>query len=177
MATRASTRQSSTQKKLTKSEFKLFSQSLPKELKNLSEKRIGSALHKSEELVAKYRLASKKASPERRKLMEFRLLNMQKARDRYYKKANGRIRAKPSLRAKRSLTDQPKMKVPLLDGPRDFFMRQEKDKMYDRMTKTARNRNSPIRDVSNRIAGKTKSQNKKGQVARDRRKAEREQQA
>lgn len=172
MATRTSARQSSTQKKLTKSEFKLFSESLPKELKNLSEERIGSALTKSEELVAKYRLASKKASPERRKLIEFRLANMQKARDRYYKKANGRIRAKPSTRERHSLTEQPKMRVPLLDGPRDFFMRQEKEKMYDHNTKTARNRNSPIRDVSNRIAGKTKSQNKKGQVARDRKRDE-----
>ncbi|MNL39981.1 hypothetical protein D3C87_1622930 [compost metagenome] len=56
-------------------------------------------------------------------------------------------------------------------------MRQEKEKMYDRMTKSARNRNSAIRDVSNRIAGNTKSQNKKGQVARDRKRAEREQEA
>jgi hypothetical protein len=175
MATRTPTRQSSTQKKLTKAEFKLFSQSLPKELKNLSEKRIGSALHKSEELVAKYRLASRKASPERRKLMEFRLQYMQKVRDRYFKKANGRSRPKPSTREHRSLTEQPKMRVPLQDSPRDFFMRQEKEKMYDRMTKTARNRNSPMRDVSNRIIGNTKSVNKKGQVARDRKKAEREQ--
>ena len=177
MASHSSTRQSSTQKKLTKSEFKLFSESHPKEMKNLSEKRIGSALQRSEELVAKYRLASRKASPERRKLMEFRLASMQKARDRYFKKANGKARPQPSLRAKRSLTEQPKMKVPLLDSPREHFLRQGKEKMYDRVTTSARNRNSPIRASANRISSRANSQNKKGQVGRDRRKAEIEQQA
>jgi hypothetical protein len=174
MATRASTRQSSTQKKLTKSEFKLFSQSLPKELKNLSEKRIGSALNQSEELVAKYRLASKKASPERRKLMEFRLQNMQKARDRYFKKANGRIRPKPSKKEKHSMTEQPKMKVPFLDSPRDVFMRQGKEKHYNRDTDERSIRTS-VRAAANRITTLKDSNNKK--LGRERRKAERGQQA
>lgn len=177
MASHASTRQNGTQKKLTKSEFKLFSESHPKELKNLSEKRVGSALQRSEDLIAKYRLASRKATPERRKLIEFRLQSMQKARDRYYKKANGKTRPKPSIKAKRSLTEQPKMKVPLLDSPREQFLRQGKERMYDRVTTSARNRNSPIRASSNRITSRASSQNKKGQVGRDRRKAEREQQA
>lgn len=174
MATRTSARQSSTQKKLTKSEFKLFSESLPKELKNLSEKRIGSALIKSEELVAKYRLASKKASPERRKLIEFRLANMQKARDRYYKKANGRIRAKPSTKEKRSLTEQQKMKVPLLDSQRDIFMRQGKEKHYNQNTNERSIRTS-VRAAANRITTLRDSNNKK--LGRERRKAERDQSA
>jgi hypothetical protein len=172
MATRASTRQSSTQKKLTKSEFKLFSESLPKELKNLSEKRIGSALHKSEELVAKYRLASKKASPERRKLIEFRLQNMQKVRDRYYKKANGRIRPKPSTKEKHSLTEQPKMKVPLRDSPREVFMRQGKEKHYNQDTNDRSIRTS-VRAAANRITTLKDSNNKK--LGRERRKSERDQ--
>ena len=164
-----------TKKKMTKAEFKLISESLPKEIKNLSEKRIHSALEKSEELVAKYRLASRKASPTRSKLIAFRLSTLQKARDRYYKKATGRVRAKPSTREKHSLTEQPKMRLQRQDSPRDFFMRQEKEKIYDRVARTKGNRNSALRNISDRIAGKTKSQNKKGQVSRDRQKAEREQ--
>lgn len=166
MASRTNTRQTSTQKKLTKSEFALFSQSLPKEMKNLSEKRIGSALKRSEDLVAKYTKAAKKASPEKRKLIEFRLQNLQKARDRFFKKANGRARPVPAKKEKYSLTEQPKMKVALLDGPRDVFMRQGKEKHYNQDTKQRSVRTS-VRAAANRITTLRDSNNKKlGQIRR-----------
>ena len=164
-----------TKKKMTKPEFDLFLHSFPKETGKMSAEKINSSLNKAEALIMKYRRSAKKhAGGKKEKIIEFRLRTLEKVRDRYYKKANGRSRAKPSAKQARSLTPQQKMLVPLKDGPREQFLRQAREKIYETEGRGVRKRNEFRKTAATRISGDVKSRDRKAQVARDRKKAARE---
>lgn len=164
-----------TKKKMTKPEFDLFLHSFPKETGKMSEQKINTALDKAEALVLKYRRSVKKhAGGKKEKILEFRLRTLEKVRDRYYKKAHGKSRPKPTTRNQHSLTPQQKMLVPLKDDPREHFLRQAREKIYADGNKSIRKRNEFKKTASTRIAGDIKSRDRKAQVGRDRKKAARE---
>ncbi len=167
------THRETAEKNMTKSEFKLFTQSFPRALKRLSEEKAVKALSQTEQLVAKYRRSLARASEDQIRLINYRLRTLENTLERYSKKLN--VGAKMKVRKeKRSMTAQPKMLVSLKDGPRENFLFKEKEKIYARATREPRQRNSAIQAVTDRISGSVKSQTRKGQIGRDRKKAARE---
>ncbi|HEX7675354.1 MAG TPA: hypothetical protein VF412_14360 [Bdellovibrio sp.] len=157
-------------KNLTKAEFKLFNQSSPKELKNISRRSLNSAMLQTEKLLRKYRTSKNAKSEEKARLLEFRLKSLTKVRARFAKKMQSmdKVKAKPAIKAKRSLTPQPKMKVELKDTPRNNFIYKDQKKQYSKHAKEETLDLAAGRRMSKRIAGFEKARSRKGQVARDR---------
>ncbi|MFM6928276.1 MAG: hypothetical protein ACKOX6_07415 [Bdellovibrio sp.] len=165
----------SARKNLTKSEFKLFEQSFPKELKKISPLRAKKAHRKTAELVKKYRASAQKAKDQKRqRMLGFRLKSLEKTLDRYSNSINKeRLAAHKAkaLRPKKSLTAQPKMHVERKDSPREKFLRQGKLQEYQKQTQWIREENTPGKLADKRILGYSESNSRKGQIARDRRNA------
>lgn len=157
-------------KNLTKAEFKLFNQSSPKELKNISRRSLNSAMMQTEKLLRKYRTSKSPKNEEKARLVEFRLKSLTKVRARLSKKMQSmdKVKAKPAVKAKHSLTAQRKMRVDLKDSPRNNFIYKDQKKMYSKHTKEETPDLAAGRRMSKRIAGFEKARTRKGQVARDR---------
>ncbi|MGE5086739.1 MAG: hypothetical protein ACM3MG_10595 [Bacillota bacterium] len=159
-------------KNLTKSEFKLFEQSFPKELKKISPLRAKKAHRKTAELVKKYRASTKMAQdPVRQRLLSFRLKSLEKTLTRYSESINKErsdAHKAKSKRPQKSLTAQPKMHVERKDSPREKFLRQGKLQEYQKHTQGIREENTPGKLADKRILGYSESNSRKGQIARDR---------
>lgn len=167
------TAHSSAKKNLTKSEFKLFEQSFPKELKKISPLRAKKAHRKTAELVKKYRASAQKARDGKAlRTLELRLKNLEKALDRYSNSLHKERRQKSASeprRERKSLTAQPKMHLDRKDSPREDFSRRSKPQAYAKQTRGIREENAPAKLAGKRISGYAASYERKGQVARDRR--------
>ena len=95
---------------LTKNEFKLFQNSLPKNLHGLSERRVKIAHKNTQSLIKKYRKGLKSATDSKQEKINMRLRNLEQILDRYSRnlKTAGSSDESPG---RRSLTDQPKMRL------------------------------------------------------------------
>ncbi|QDK46734.1 hypothetical protein DOM22_17015 [Bdellovibrio sp. ZAP7] len=176
MATTQSASQKAAQKRLTKAEFKLYTQS-SSDLKSIPRERIRKARARTVELVKRHRknarakMDDKVASRE----VNFRLRSMEKVLERFdriLKKQRLEKRKAKAARGKKSLTEQPKMHLKRADEPRESFLRRTKQKMYNKRTVQADSHfeNAP-QMVGKRVAGYSSARSRKGQVARDRRNA------
>ena len=160
---------------LTKSEFKLFNDSLPRTAKTLTRARVNSALKRTQDLIRKYQKMSRAKGTSDKKIavLEYRLKTLHTIRTRYAhsldrldKREMAKMRP-AKVKQKRALTEQPKMHVNLQDSPRNSYMYKGKPKQYDQDTKVYRQLASPARETSKRIGGYIKARDRKGQVARD----------
>lgn len=162
------------QKRLTKAEFKLFSQS-HSDLKKIPRERIRKARAKAVEAVKKHRKNARSKSEDKAALREvnFRLRSMEKTLDRFDRVLNKeRIekRKAKAARGKKSLTEQPKMHLKVGDEPRESFLRKTKQKIYAKNRNEAEERlNNAPQSLGKRVAGYSSARSRKGQVARDRR--------
>ncbi|MNT00232.1 hypothetical protein D3C72_1346560 [compost metagenome] len=96
---------------LTKNEFKLFQNSLPKNLHGLSERRVKIAHKNTQDLIKKYRKGLKSAATEsKQEKINMRLRNLEQILDRYSRNMKTANAAEESS-GRRSLTDQPKMRL------------------------------------------------------------------
>ncbi|WP_413292721.1 hypothetical protein ACLSU7_14980 [Bdellovibrio sp. HCB185ZH] len=174
MATTQTAAQKAAQKRLTKAEFKLYTQS-SSDLKTIPRERIRKARARTVELVKRHRknarakMDDKVASRE----VNFRLRSMEKVLERFDRVLNKeRIekRKAKAVRGKKSLTEQPKMHLKRAEEPRESFLRRTKQKMYNKQSMQLDDRfdNAP-QMVGKRIAGYSSARSRKGQVARDRR--------
>lgn len=165
----------SARKNLTKSEFKLFEQSFPKELKKISPLRAKKAHRKTAELVKKYRASAQKAKDRKRqRMLSFRLKSLEKTLTRYSNSINKeRLAAHKakSQRPKKSLTAQSKMHVERKDSPREKFLHQGKLQEYQKQTQSIREEHTAGKLEGKRIAGHSASSSRRGQNSRDRRNA------
>ncbi|QDK36694.1 hypothetical protein [Bdellovibrio sp. NC01] len=157
-------------KNLTKAEFKLFSGSFPTEIKASTRRHLNSAIFQLEKLLRKYRTARSTAGERDMRLVEFRLKSLAQAQQRYQKKLDRMDQDTKKLLypRKKSLTVQPKMKVELKDSPRDHFLYQDKQKIYDNSNKALREKHAFENANMKRVAGYSKARSRKAQVARDR---------
>jgi hypothetical protein len=154
-----------TRTKFTKSEFTLFSNSLPKEIRELSEKRLHTALVKTEKLIQKYRVALMHANQDRMRLINFRLKNLEKALDRYARKLDSHGRTMKTIKKSRSMTAQPKMHLNRKDSPRDGFILRDKNKMYAKHLKEQRVKKNASQAISKRVMAHSSSRTRKHQAA------------
>ncbi len=176
MASTQSASHKAAQKRLTKAEFKLYSQS-SSDLKKIPRERIRKARARTVELVKRHRKNARAKADDKAASREvnFRLRSMEKVLDRFDRVLNKeRIekRKAKAARGKKSLTEQPKMHLKRADEPRESFLRKTKQKMYGKRSHQADAHfdNAP-QSVGKRIAGYTSARSRKGQVARDRRNA------
>ncbi|UYL09127.1 hypothetical protein B9G69_000870 [Bdellovibrio sp. SKB1291214] len=161
------------QKRLTKAEFKLFSQS-HSDLKKIPSERIRKARAQAVEVVKKHRKNARAKADDKTALRElnFRLRSMEKTLERFDRVLNKeRIekRKAKAARGKKSLTEQPKMHLKIGDEPRESFLKRTKQKIYSRGQENVKSRfdNAP-QSVGKHAAGFSSARSRKGQVARDR---------
>jgi phage shock protein A len=172
-STRHHTPHASEKKNLSKVEFKLYSQSLPSELRKIPAEKIRKARAKTLSLVKKYRKSASAAKTvEDKKLARkvgIRLRSMEKTLDRYSKHLSKARKAKRKVmaRPKKALTEQRKMRLNRKDDPALEFKMKAKRTRYERDTIDPRHSASAARQVSRRIAGFVKARGRKNQVARD----------
>ncbi|WP_413575839.1 hypothetical protein ACLVWU_15810 [Bdellovibrio sp. HCB290] len=174
MATTMSASAKAAQKRLTKAEFKLFSQGQATDLKKVPRERVKKARARTVELIKRHRKSVRAKSDDRAaaREMNFRLRSMEKTLDRFDRVLNKERLEKRKARAARprkSLTEQPKMHLNRNDEPREDFLLKKKRTMYAKRTSIPRGNLSATKTVGKRIAGYTSARSRKGQVARDRR--------
>ncbi|MBO9665979.1 MAG: hypothetical protein J7501_04135 [Bdellovibrio sp.] len=171
--TRHHTPHASEKKNLSKIEYKLYSQSLPSELRKIPKEKVRKARAKTLALVKKYRksASSAKTSEDKRlaRRVGVRLRSLEKTLDRYSKHLSKERKAKRKVmaRPKKALTEQRKMRLNRKDEPRVDFNMKEKKKMYAKSTIDPRHSASAARQVSRRIAGYVKARGRKNQVMKD----------
>lgn len=120
-------------KNMTKTEFKLFTESFPKQLQTLSRRRVQSALKRTEELVEKYRRSLMSSNKKNMRTLNFRIRNLEKSLNRYAKtlKKNEDKQTTESRAERRSLTGQSKLRLNRRgDSTRDFRY-EERQHIYD----------------------------------------------
>ncbi|WP_413558642.1 hypothetical protein [Bdellovibrio sp. HCB209] len=174
MAQTLTASQKAAQKRLTKAEFKLFSQSQASDLKTIPKERIRKARARTVELVKRHRKTARAKADDKAGSREvnFRLRSMEKVLERFDRILNKERLAKrkeKAARGKKSMTEQPKMHLKMADEPREDFLRKKKQSMYTKRRNEAevRMNNSP-QNVGKRVAGFSSARSRKGQVARDR---------
>ncbi|WP_413585292.1 hypothetical protein [Bdellovibrio sp. HCB274] len=174
MATTMSASQKAAQKRLTKAEFKLFSQGQASDLKKIPRERVKKARARTVELIKRHRKSARTKSDDLAASREvnFRLRSMEKTLDRFDRVLNKeRIekRKAKAARGKKSMTEQPKRHLNLKDEPREAFRLKKQGAMYEQSTTIPRENRNATKTVGKRIAGYSSARSRKGQVARDRR--------
>ncbi|MEK2688902.1 hypothetical protein [Bdellovibrio sp. GT3] len=174
MTTTMSATQKAAKKRLTKAEFKLFTQGQSSDLKKVPHDRLKKARARTVDLIKRHRKTVRAKADDKTVVREatFRLRSMERTLDRFDRVLNKERIAKrkaKALRGKKSMTAQPKMNLKRNDEPREDFMLKTKRKMYAKETTEPRGNLSATRTVGKRIAGYSSARSRKGQVARDRR--------
>ena len=113
---------------LTKSEFKLFQNSLPKNISGMTERRVKSAHKNTQALIKKYRKGLKKASETKQEKINLRLKNLEQTLDRYSRNLKSHA-ADNEAENRRSITDQTKLRLKG-GGSRQQRLYRERNNIY-----------------------------------------------
>ena len=113
---------------LTKSEFKLFQNSLPKNITGLNPRRVKSAHKNTLELIKKYRKGLKNASEAKSEKINLRLKNLEQVLDRYSRNMKNQ-NEESDVEGRRALTGQAKMRLRGDGGSRQQRLHMERNKI------------------------------------------------
>lgn len=158
------------QKTLNKSEYKLFTKSLPEQASKLTAQKIKAALKSVQKLLKKNQSVKLTLNGKKAALFGSKIKFLKAAQKRFSKNLDwleqgaGFVAETKGSSKKSSV----KSKIERHESPQQHFKNSEQAKIYDKDHKADRQKNSPGRLMSKRIAGYMKARTRKGQVARDR---------
>lgn len=173
MATTLTASQKAAQKRLTKAEFKLVSQSQASDLKTIPRDRIRKARARTVELVKRHRKAARAKADDKvgSREVNFRLRSMEKVLERFDRILNKERlekRKAKAARGKKSMTEQPKMHLNLAEGNHLSSISKKNLRAQNKRTLTQTRLDNSASSVGKRVAGFSSARSRKGQVARDR---------